>query len=153
MLLTKNFDIQEFVPMSLYKLYGDSCIRFIDNRIPLLAQAYKDILTELYKEEVLVTINNKYKGGQFNERGFREFDTTTGALYSDHKYGRAFDSSFSLRDGRVLPIKEVYQKLLLRLPQLQLIGLTTFEDLEFSKTWLHSSVRYTNTNKITIVKP
>ena len=115
MLLTKSFDIQEFVPMGLYKLYGDSCIRFIDNRIPLLAQAYKDILLELYKEEVLVTINNKYKGGQFDERGFRDFHTTTGAIYSDHKYGRAFDCHFSLRNGGVLPIKEVYQKLLLRL--------------------------------------
>lgn len=41
-----------------------------------------------------LTINDWMWGGDFQESGFREWDTETGATLSQHKFGRAFDCKF-----------------------------------------------------------
>ena len=38
-----------------------------------------------------VTVNNWHQGGTFTLRGFRPMNSTTGAKYSQHKFGRAAD--------------------------------------------------------------
>jgi hypothetical protein len=42
-----------------------------------------------------MTINDWYFGGEYQLRGFRPFDSGTGAEFSQHKFGRAFDCKFS----------------------------------------------------------
>ena len=51
-----------------------------------------DLLRERYGS---CTINNWKAGGQFKECGLRQADTSTGALLSAHKFGRAVDCHFA----------------------------------------------------------
>jgi hypothetical protein len=50
-----------------------------------------DLLREKYGP---ATINNWKVGGTLKERGLRDPDTSTGALFSAHKFGCALDMSF-----------------------------------------------------------
>ena len=155
MQLTKNFSLSEFIDPSIYKELGDTSIKLLDSRLPIIAQEVKDILTEHYKKNVRVTINGNLNGHIYTESGLRKDNTTTGAKWSDHKYGRAIDCKFSLDDSTVLPIKDVYFILTQadNLSRLLKLGLTTIEDINYTKTWLHLSVRYTLKEGLTIVQP
>lgn len=83
--LSTNFKLYEFVPKEVYTVFGDRSIRFIDSRVPKMAQYIHD----RYGHSVI--INDWYSGGQYNESGFRVPDTKTGTRLSSHKRGTAID--------------------------------------------------------------
>lgn len=83
--VSKNFYLHEFVPVEIYRIYGDLSIRFINPTLPRMAQWLRD------RYNRSVTINNWYGGGPYNESGFRMPDTKTGARLSAHKRGVAID--------------------------------------------------------------
>lgn len=80
------FELEELVNPEFFKvlteteiwaLLDESALRMLD-------------LIRLHFEKP-VTVNNWHVGGKFKDRGLRMFDCKTGAKFSQHKFGRAFD--------------------------------------------------------------
>lgn len=134
-----SFVIQEFVPPDVYEALGERCWELIDPRATLTAQQLRD------KFGVL-TINNWHTGGSYHESGLRSPLTTTGAKFSQHKFGRAFDCKFK----NVTP-HEVAEYVLLRASEFPY--LTTIENPEATPSWLHFDVRSHSKQGIWIVNP
>ncbi len=78
----RYFKWHEFMPSAEYERLW---LWLIDDRI----LRTMDAIREHYGKPV--TINNWFWGGQYKERGLRSMTTTTGAKYSQHKFGRAVD--------------------------------------------------------------
>jgi hypothetical protein len=80
-----HFRVEEFLPPDLYNQYGDAGMHLLmDARILWTMDRLRD------KFGVPITINNYHTGGQFQQRGFRN-DPGTGAVLSQHRFGRACD--------------------------------------------------------------
>lgn len=90
MFIPDNLELYEVLPKVLYDKYstrGDLLWMMFDSR---LLRTY-DMMRKIYGPTYL---NNWYWGGPRQERGFRLFDTKTGAAFSQHKFGRALDMTF-----------------------------------------------------------
>jgi len=141
--LSKHFVIQEFVPKGIYDSFGDKSTWFIDPNLIKLAE----VIREHFGKPM--TINNWHTGGQFFERGFRVPESTTGARYSQHRFGRAIDFNV---EG--LAAHEVYLEILNNESLFRLAGLSAMENIEFTKTWTHVDIRNIPlSNNILIVNP
>lgn len=141
MKISENFCLQEFVPPEIYTKFGNSSIWFIDNRLINVVQY---IRTATKKP---LTINNWHKGGTYKESGYRVPDSTTGAKYSQHKFGRAADLKSELTPQEIyLFIKDSWKVL-------SSLGLTTVENVEATKTWLHIDLRHSDKRELLIVNP
>ncbi len=136
------FKTQEFVPKETYTKFEENSNWFVDPRIRKLAN-----FVRVYFGRP-VTINNWLWGGQFNESGFREPTSTTGANLSQHRFGRAID----IKVSGMTP-KQVYDAILLNEKVFMEQGLTCMENIAFTPTWVHLDVRNTGLNKILIVNP
>lgn len=130
------------VPPTVYKVWGDRSIYFLDPRMVALA----DFVRDFFKAEVL--INNWNIGGDLYLRGYRPPDTKTGGYLSQHKFGRAFDCNI---DGYTP--EEVYETIIKNERQFMIAGLTVMEDVKFTPSWNHLDVRWTGNDFIQIVKP
>ena len=89
MSVTKNTVAQEYLPKETYSTYGDVGMRFVDKKIPIIAQYLRDY----YKSPI--RMNNWYiaKDGErvFDARVLRLSSDEDYRRYSDHSYGRAID--------------------------------------------------------------
>jgi hypothetical protein len=139
-----NLDLKEFVPKSMWDLFGSQCIRLLDQRMFDVAQGLRDYFGKA------ILINNWHKkGGKFNNRGYRIPTTTIGAAYSQHKFGRAIDFNIA-----GFTSEEVYNTILDNEQFFMDLGITCMEDIKFTPGWVHVDCRITNLpNKILIVKP
>ncbi|HJZ23678.1 MAG TPA: hypothetical protein VJ201_04430 [Candidatus Babeliales bacterium] len=143
MKVSKNFIIQELVPQSVYAQFGDKSIWFVDINLINMAQSVRDFFG------VTVTINNWHSKGTLQNRGYRIPLSEVGGKMSQHKFGRAVDISF-----KDLTVTEAYDKILKNEKLFMSFGLTTLEDILYTKTWLHLDIRNTGLiDKILIVKP
>jgi len=151
MKLTKDFYLTEFVSKKIYDQFGDKAIWFIDSRIISLAQFTRDFFGKS------ITINNWWDEGDAiqtalpDERqysGFREPSCTVGASVSQHRFGRAID----IKVAGLTP-QEVYHAILAAQDKFLAAGLTTLEDIRDTPTWNHLDIRYTDSNKLLIVRP
>lgn len=93
-----------------------------------------------------ITVNNWKSGGQYKESGLRDFGTSTGAKYSMHKYGGAFDCKF-----KDYTPKEVAAYILAH-PQ-EFPTLTCIENPDSTPTWLHIDDRNHGQAGIWVVNP
>lgn len=87
MYIPKHFIIQELLPMAFFKeyeSYGERLWYLFDDRVLWTA----DQLREIYGGMI---VNTWHKGGKIQFRGWRPWDCKTGALMSQHKFGRALD--------------------------------------------------------------
>ena len=140
-MISKNFVIQEFVPPEIFTKFGDNSIWFVDNRLVNVCQY---IRTGTGKP---LTINNWHTGGTYRESGYRVPDSTTGAKYSQHKFGRGADLKSELTPGELYDfVKNNYRVL-------SSLGLTTCENIEHTPHWLHIDCRQTNQKDLLIVNP
>lgn len=140
--VTPNFYLDELVPESILTARGEKAIQLLDMRIIKAAQFIRDQLGET------VYINNWYQGGNLDECGLRTFGTKTGAVYSQHKFGRALDLHSPAGVKAMLEVVKKFEKILIA-DQL----LTTVEDISFTPTWLHIDCRWTGLDKLLIVQP
>ena len=136
----QHFVVQELVGPQTYADLGEEmCWRLLDE--PMLRTL--DTFREQFGP---ITINNWSSGGPYKESGLRDLLTPTGAKYSQHKFGRAFDckfkdlspaaaSAFILANPTKFPL------------------LTTLEDVRFTPTWLHADSRNHSGSGILVVKP
>jgi len=140
MKLTENFILQEFVPKGIWEKYRKKSIWFIDYKIVTIAEFFRN------RYGKPVTINNWHKGGKRNESGLRDFDTSTGALRSQHKYGRAIDMKWLIEPMNMNEIREDIKNWQNEFME---AGLTTIE--EKTDSWIHADTRYTGLNYIYFV--
>ena len=136
MKISENYVIQEFVTPEAYLAFGERSIWFIDERIIKLA----DWLCDYFKDKVIV--NNWHTGGQYHESGLRNFNTTTGATWSQHKRGTAADfkvPGFEPEEVREV-IRTYFQSLNTR------FGVTTIE--QNCPTWVHIDLRWTGLTEL-----
>ena len=139
MKLTKNFSLEEFVPKKYIDWYGTTVsMGFIDKRIVQVVQFFRN----RYNKPIV--INGEFGGLTFTESGVRSFNTQTGAMMSQHKFGRAADMKWIGMDADEVraDIINNYEKFVSK-------GLTTVE--KNTDTWIHVDCRYTKDNLIRFV--
>ena len=141
----KYFALNEVIPPAIIAERGERAWSLMDDRILQGA----DWLRETFGPAV---INGKYGGKVFTESGLRDPFTTTGAKWSQHKFGRALDLKFTK-----VSVKEVYDYILANQPEARSHGITTVEDIAFTGNWLHIDARKLPEtfpdNGILVVKP
>jgi hypothetical protein len=141
----KYFAINELVPPNVLAERGERAWAFMDDRILRGA----DWLREKFGPAV---INGRFGGKVFTESGLRDPFTTTGAKWSQHKFGRALDLKFTR-----VTVQEVYDYIIRNPKEARENGITTIEDIAFTPTWLHIDCRAvpegTPDNGIVVVKP
>jgi len=141
----KYFALNEVIPPAIIAERGERAWALMDDRILRGA----DWLREMFGPAV---INGKYGGKVFTESGLRDPFTTTGAKWSQHKFGRALDLKFTK-----VTCKEVYEYIIRNQPEARANGITTVEDIAFTGNWLHIDARKLPEtfpdNGILVVKP
>ena len=125
----KHFALNELVPPDVIQARGEQAWQLMDERILRGA----DWLREKFGPCV---INGKFNGKGFTESGLRNPLTTTGAKWSQHKFGRAVDLKFLK-----VNVKEVYDYILANQPEARANGITTVENINATPTWLHIDCR------------
>ena len=96
----RYFELRELVPPDIFDARGEAAWELLDLR----ALVTLDALRERFGPCI---VNNWHVGGPLRESGLRNPLTSTGACYSQHKFGRAFDCKFRHADPR-----EVYQRIM-----------------------------------------
>ena len=94
-----------------------------------------------------IIVNNWFTGGSYSESGLRRPTTGTGAKWSMHKYGGAFDCKFT---SGTTPHK-AFAYIMARPEEFPL--LTTLEDVEKTVSWLHFDCRNHDKSGIWVVNP
>ena len=134
MKVSEHFDIREFVPKEIWDLFGESSIWFIDQRLVLFCEWLHNFCN------APVTINTWFIEGNYNESGFRDPLTPTGAKLSQHKYGRAADIKvFGYTPDKLRQIVRDHWD--------EVKGwITTIE--KDTPSWLHADCRWTGLHKL-----
>lgn len=135
----KFFILQELVDPSIYEHWGERAWEWLDR--PALVT-----LDSLRNKFGPITVNNWHAGGLFKESGLRTFKTSTGAQWSMHRYGRAFDP----KPKNATP-QEVHAYVLAHPDEFPL--LTTLEAIEDTPTWVHFDTRNHGKPGIWVVNP
>jgi len=141
--VSTNFNLSEFIDSKTYKKWGDASIWFIDPRIIQVAQFIRT------RHNKAVTINGTLNGHTYNYSGF---DPPGGyrkaSSLSQHRFGRAVDLKFS-----GMTVQEAYKDIMDNQDIYLKIGLTTVENIKFTKSWLHLDIRETRMDTIKVVNP
>ena len=156
MKVSKNFDIRELVPETIWDTYGERSVWFIDPRTISFLQELRDIFEEIYPGNVSININTWHTGGSRTKSGFRLPNETTGAKFSQHKFGRAVDIQVFVGNSKnrsQLDSKEVNRIIFANEQRLMAKGLTTVENVEYTKGWNHLDCRPTGLSKLLVVNP
>lgn len=135
MQLTKNIASYELLPKSFHNNYGRSdraVLRLMDARIVMAQQWLINRFGSMY-------MNNWYWGGDKQERGFRPFNSSVGAMLSQHKYGRAIDSV-----PKKVTIQDIHSDILQFEQSYIEAGFTCFECIWDAPTWIHGDCRWHN---------
>jgi hypothetical protein len=128
--MSKYFKIQEFVPSTIFALFGKKSWWFINPTMVAIADQLREDCG------VPLICNNWHVGGTYQNRGYRTPQTTVGARYSQHRLGNALDlSSPQMTPAQMLQVIERNKEKYVAL------GLTTIEDLPYTPTWLHLDCR------------
>ena len=93
----KHFRIEELVDRVVFQKYCNRAWQFLDSRI---LYSIDQIRNKLCKP---ITINDWLWGGTRVNSGLRSPETTTGAMYSQHKFGRAVD--FIVKDMSAIEVR------------------------------------------------
>jgi hypothetical protein len=126
----KYFALNEVVYPGAIQARGEKAWELMDDRILRGA----DWLREKFGPCV---INGKFGGKGFTESGLRDPFTTTGAKFSQHKFGRALDLKFLK-----VSVTEVYDYIIRNPTEARENGITTVEDIRDTKgQWLHVDCR------------
>lgn len=148
--MTKHFTLAELVdPWFIANHTEDEIWAMLDSNALRAIDALRDRFGP-------ILIN----GRGYTESGLRRSDTATGAKYSQHKTGAAFDLKF-LTEG-VTP-RKVFEWITLNPVDAYAMGIRRVEDIAYTSRstgpyfgWLHIDSKDTganNVNKIVIVKP
>lgn len=130
----KHFKLEELVPPSIFRDYGERAWQFLDER------ALK-MLDKLRAKFGKITVNDWEWGGTNKYRGFRPHYCTIGATQSQHRFGRGFDCIFEDTTA------EEVRKYIMENPK----EFRFINSMEVDVSWLHFDVR--NCQRILTYKP
>jgi len=133
------FRLEELVPRSIFEARGDAAWELLDAR----ALATLDELRDRFGP---IVVNDWHAGGRFDESGLRGPYSRTGASFSQHRFGRAFDCKF--KDVTPSDVHAYVRAHAAEFPHL-----TTLEQLEATPSWVHFDVRANAGPGLRIVKP
>lgn len=136
---TKYFRLVELVSRQIYEQRGDRAWELLQPA----ALRTLDLIREKFGR---IVVNNWHVNGRYNESGLRAFTTGTGAEWSQHKYGGAFDCKF-------LDTSPADAYAYIREHPAEFPELTVLENIEKTPTWLHFDVRNHGKRGIWIVNP
>lgn len=141
--VSPHFDIREFVSEYIYTRFGGAAQTFIDPRLVHAAEWLR------VKLDVPLIANDWHNGGHFQSRGYRQPDSSVGATFSQHKFGRALDLS-----SPKMSCADMYAFILAHEKEALENHITTLEDIRETKTWLHISCQWNPvSDKILIIRP
>ena len=140
MKISPHFYLQEFVPANIFNQWGKNSRWFIDSRI---IEAAESIRNQVKKP---VIINNWKDGGSYQYSGYRSPVCNVGSSTSQHRWGRAIDVKIPGVD-----LLQLYS-FIKRNPD-KFLDITTLENINHTKTWIHADCRYTGESSILIVNP
>jgi len=124
--MSKYFQIQELVPPGIYTLFGEKAWWFVSQAMVAVIDALRDDLGQP------IIVNDWSRGGSFQYSGYRPPECRIGAKYSMHRMGLAFDvKAKGKTPAEILAVIMANKQKYLDL------GLTTYEHLEDTPTWLH----------------
>lgn len=135
----RHFDLRELIPPDVHKERGEAAWE-------LLEPGGLMTLDALHDQFGGVVVNDWHWGGSYKESGLRVWNTTTGAKWSQHKRGGAFDTKY-----KSVEIAHVFDYILTHPAQFPY--LTTLEDIKYTPTWLHFDTRNNPSGRIRVVKP
>lgn len=136
--LTDNLFLDEYIPKELYLKYESKphiLIGLIDKQLVEADQALRHQFGP-------VTINDWWHGGNRNWSGIRTPDSSYYSPTSQHSFGRASDKLFAKSAA-----EEVRQFIRQHWKEL---GITCIED---GVSWVHSDIRWNQSNNLLIVYP
>lgn len=139
MLENAPFKIHELVDKHTYLALGEKAIWMIR------PEAVKGLIALRKDVNAPITVNNYYWGGKLSNRGYRSIDSATGAKFSQHRVGNAFDINV-----KGMTPQEVYNYIV---KNYQKFGITTIENIHHTPTWTHIDWRYTGQKELLIVNP
>ena len=132
------FKIQELVPESVYEERGEKSWQLLDFR------AVENLDSLRAQLGVPLTVNNWDIGGTRDESGLRVTGMEYYSPYSQHSFGRAFDSVCEI------PAAEIRHRL--KEGSITLPHPACFEEFE-GMNWLHMDVRNMRNNHAYFFKP
>jgi hypothetical protein len=132
----KNFKIQELVLKHIYEKFGEKCWLFFDSKLLWT-------LDKIREKYGAIIVNDWLWGGEFQNRGFREFNSSVGAQYSQHKFGRAVDFHFK---SDKITCKEMRKTIIENPNFYEFKYITSVEDFD-GMNWIHIDVRNWDKNK------
>ena len=83
--ILRNFKIQELVDKKTYEKFGKQAQMFLRDETLEALDELRDLLSRP------LIINNWYDGGEYEWSGLRTIDCYTGAKWSGHRVGAAYD--------------------------------------------------------------
>jgi hypothetical protein len=137
-----NFCVDELVHKNIYNRLGAYSIRYINKELIMVLQTLRMIAG------VPLTVNNYFTGGQRTNSGLRDFTNPLNATMSVHFTGMAVDIVSSKTPFELFDLIQEHKEMFIEL------GLTTIEDVNITKTWLHLSVENIPViDEIRIIRP
>jgi hypothetical protein len=134
-----SFIIQELVAPEIYKARGERAWELLN---PLALMALQSVRDKFGP----ITVNNWHAGGSFKESGMRSFGTSTGAAYSMHRYGGAYDCK-----SKSATPTEMCEYILKNRHEFPYV--TAIENPAATPSWMHIDSRNHNLEGIWIVNP
>lgn len=125
---TTNFEVREFVPKSIYNLFGKESYRFISPFQVNVVQAVRN----LAKKGVNVNTWPFSKNGH-NYRGYRPPLTRVGARFSAHKTSDAIDF-----DVTGMSTRQVHKLIMDNHDLFWGLGVRRLEHPAHTPTWIHA---------------
>jgi len=135
----KYFQLEELVDKPYIDKFGKNSQWFLDKALVLCLDRIREAIGPLI-------INNWKTGGLYHESGLRMPTAETGAQFSQHKYGNAFDLKPQKISVHELFYHIYHQQFLY--PQI-----TAIENPEKTMTWLHVDSRWHEGDGMIIVEP
>lgn len=164
--ISKSFDIREFVPKSIYDVWGERSTWFVNPLCVKVAEFYKSFFLTYYKNKlgndkvsnVLIVVNNWHTGGVRQFSAIRPPYEKTGAELSQHRFNNAFDCEIIIvfADGKrqEADYNEIHKVIQANEAEFMANGVTCVESVEIATGWLHTDFRWIpNQKHILIVKP
>lgn len=155
MKVSNNFIIQEFVPKSIYDVYLENSIWFIDKELAsgseLVRSALSSVLIKGDVKSIEMVINNWCYNGSYHLRGFRPPDCKEGAKLSQHKFGNAIDFEvwLKLTNGNKVEVGSFEVQKILTTPSVWDKINPVFTTIEKGTSgWTHLDKRYLGDDKI-----
>jgi len=102
--LSSNFSLDEFVAPEIYRRFQGNSVWFLNPALILIAQSLRDRFGPIvinnwckggkYDAETFINLEESEKQYFYTESGLRCHCSTTGAEFSQHKFGNAIDLKF-----------------------------------------------------------